>query len=80
MKDNETSRETSVGEMNKKRELMADGRRYIIYYTFEKNAETSVRVPENAKSKTSTLNDGTSSPTAEKTGDMKSKTEERENV
>jgi hypothetical protein len=27
--------ETSVGEMQKRRETMADGRRYIIYYTFE---------------------------------------------
>lgn len=26
--------ETIVGEMHKRREKMADGRRYIIYYTF----------------------------------------------
>jgi hypothetical protein len=26
--------ETGVGEMHKRREVMADGRRYIIYYTF----------------------------------------------
>jgi hypothetical protein len=26
--------ETSVGEMHKRQEVMADGRRYIIYYTF----------------------------------------------
>ena len=29
-----TGPETSVGEMHKRREAMADGRRYIIYYTF----------------------------------------------
>lgn len=29
-----TEPETSVGEMHKRREVMADGRRYIIYYTF----------------------------------------------
>lgn len=35
MTDNETKDETSVGKMRKNREAMADGRRYIIYYTFE---------------------------------------------
>jgi hypothetical protein len=29
-----TVQETSVGEMHKRQEVMADGRRYIIYYTF----------------------------------------------
>ena len=29
-----TAAESSVGEMHKRRETMADGRRYIIYYTF----------------------------------------------
>ncbi len=80
MKDNENRRETSVGEMCKKREPMADGRRYIIYYTFEKNAETSEIIPENTMSKTSVLKETTNSPTAKTTGDMKSNTEERENV
>jgi hypothetical protein len=28
------------GAMRKRRETMADGRRYIIYYTFEKNQPT----------------------------------------
>ena len=28
-------------EMNKRRELMADGRRYIIYYTFGENPDAS---------------------------------------
>ncbi|HXH70925.1 MAG TPA: hypothetical protein VNI60_11405 [Pyrinomonadaceae bacterium] len=41
MQDNETGHETSVGEMRKNRETMADGRRYIIYYTFENTAETT---------------------------------------
>jgi hypothetical protein len=35
MTDNETKDETSVGKMRKNREAMADGRSYIIYYTFE---------------------------------------------
>jgi hypothetical protein len=30
--------ERNIGEMRKRQEKMADGRRYIIYYTFEKNA------------------------------------------
>jgi hypothetical protein len=34
----EKSQET-VGEMQKRRELMEDGRRYIIYYTFEKASD-----------------------------------------
>lgn len=35
--DSETKQlETTVGEMRKRRETMADGKRYIIYYTFEK--------------------------------------------
>ena len=59
MQDNETKHETSVGEMRKNRETMADGRRYIIYYTFENTAEATAET---------------------KPGDLKSKTEERENV
>lgn len=41
--DQRENLETSVGEMHKRRETMADGRRYIIYYTFGdggENAET----------------------------------------
>lgn len=34
MEDKETKPETGVGEIRKRRETMADGRRYIIYYTF----------------------------------------------
>ena len=38
-----TAPETSVGEMHKRQEVMADGRRYIIYYTFgaEETADTA---------------------------------------
>ncbi len=32
-------RAENVGEMSKRREKMADGRRYIIYYNFEKAVE-----------------------------------------
>lgn len=31
--------ERGVYEMRKRREMMADGQRYIIYYTFEKDSE-----------------------------------------
>ncbi|HEX8246718.1 MAG TPA: hypothetical protein VF599_00920 [Pyrinomonadaceae bacterium] len=57
MEDNgKTPAETSVGEMHKRREAMADERRYIIYYTFgnEENSETmtletSEEKPEESK-------------------------------
>jgi len=29
----------NVGQMKKRRVVMADGRRYLIYYTFEKRSE-----------------------------------------
>ncbi len=34
MENEEKQPENKVGEMRKRRETMADGRRYIIYYTF----------------------------------------------
>ena len=39
MENEEKQAEKTVGEMHKRRETMADGKRYIIYYTFsdEKN-------------------------------------------
>ena len=39
MENEEKQSEAKVGEMQKRRETMADGKRYIIYYTFgdEKN-------------------------------------------
>ncbi len=40
MKDKDAKPETSVGEMHKRRETMADGRRYIIYYTFGEAEKT----------------------------------------
>ena len=40
--DSETEKlKTSIGEMQKRRVTMADGRRYLIYYTFEKRSEPS---------------------------------------
>ena len=32
-------RGSTVGEMHSRREQMADGRRYIVYYTFSENDE-----------------------------------------
>ena len=46
MKDEKTKLETCVGEIHKRREKMADGRRYIIYYTFEKTEEDSIKTTE----------------------------------
>ncbi len=40
MKDKEAKPETSVGEMHKRQDAMADGRRYIIYYTFGEAEKT----------------------------------------
>jgi hypothetical protein len=37
--ENEQQLEKAIGEMHKRRETMADGRRYIIFYTF-RNEET----------------------------------------
>ena len=34
MENEKKEAEKTVGEMRKRRETMADGRRYIIYYTF----------------------------------------------
>ena len=34
MENEEKQSENTVGKMHKRREKMADGRRYIIYYTF----------------------------------------------
>lgn len=53
MQNNEIKPKTSVGEMRKDRETMADGRRYIIYYTFGNDAETTeTTMPNRIKSKT----------------------------
>ena len=35
MENEEKTAEKTVGEMRKRREPMPDGKRYIIYYTFE---------------------------------------------
>ena len=42
-------RGSAVGEMHARREQMADGRRYMIYYTF---GDLSVEMPENSKEET----------------------------
>ncbi len=39
MENEQKQSEEKVGEMRKRRETMPDGKRYIIYYTFE-NEET----------------------------------------
>ena len=48
MQDKELkSEKTNVGAMGKRRETMADEKRYIIYYTFKKAEETSEKSIEN---------------------------------
>ena len=34
MPDETNTKSENVGEMHKRREIMADGKRYLIYYTF----------------------------------------------
>jgi hypothetical protein len=47
--ENEKELEKKVGEMHKRRETMADGRRYIIFYTFgdDQKEEPQNEVSEN---------------------------------
>ncbi len=48
MGNEEKQLENKVGEMHKRREAMADGRRYIIFYTFgNEEAESQKEVSEN---------------------------------
>jgi len=48
METEEKSIETEAGEMHKRRENMADGERYIIFYTFgDEKIETENEVKEN---------------------------------
>ena len=48
MENEEKQPENKVGEMHKRREPMADGRRYIIYYTFgDEKIESQKEVSEN---------------------------------
>ena len=50
--ENQTKQvETIVGDMQKRQEKMADERRYILYYTFEKDSATgkSPNVPIEAE-------------------------------
>ena len=45
--------ETSVGEMHKRQEVMADGRRYIIYYTFGSDVVSDAKSSGDASENTS---------------------------
>jgi hypothetical protein len=47
MKERKTDPEKQIGAMQKRRETMADGRRYIIYYTFENSEELSIETSQN---------------------------------
>jgi len=48
MENEEKQSEAKVGEMQKRRETMADGKRYIIYYTFGgENEKQQNEVSEN---------------------------------
>ena len=47
MENEEKQSENPVGEMHKRRETMADGKRYIIYYTFVDETASSEEVSEN---------------------------------
>ncbi|HLM59988.1 MAG TPA: hypothetical protein VK308_04240 [Pyrinomonadaceae bacterium] len=49
MENEEKKPEKTIGEMHKRREKMADGKRYIIYYTFggEEPAPPQNEVNEN---------------------------------
>ncbi len=48
MEKEEKQLEKGIGEIHKRRETMADGRRYIIYYTFgNKETEPQKEVSEN---------------------------------
>jgi hypothetical protein len=46
MEDEGKTLQTSVGEMRKRRETMADGKRYIIYYTFDGESENAEAISE----------------------------------
>ena len=39
--EKEEKNESGIGQMHKRREKMADGKRYIIYYTFGEGSEES---------------------------------------
>lgn len=43
MQNEEADKKQSVGAMKKRRETMVDGKRYIVYYTFEKAEDASVK-------------------------------------
>jgi hypothetical protein len=47
MENEQKKSEASPGAMRKQRVTMADGRRYMIYYTFGDDAETVEDEPEN---------------------------------
>jgi hypothetical protein len=40
MPDEKKTPSETVGEMHKRREIMSDGRRYLLYYTFGRGSES----------------------------------------
>jgi hypothetical protein len=57
-RQNKFQRTTGIGAMQKRRETMADGRRYIIYYTFGENLETAENGGENSPAAESETSEG----------------------
>lgn len=51
MENEQKKSEASLGAMRKRRVTMADGRRYLIYYTFGDDAETVEDESENQQKK-----------------------------
>lgn len=52
MREKESKLEkTNVGAMRKRRETMTDGKRYIVYYTFETAEKTPEKTPEKKEEK-----------------------------
>jgi hypothetical protein len=49
MENKETNPETGVGAIQKRREKMADEKRYIIYYTFDEAEKTPETLNEEVK-------------------------------
>lgn len=47
MKNETVNLEKTVGELDKRRETMPDGQRYIIYYTFGGEEKTPSEVSDN---------------------------------
>ena len=50
MNDENVKQDSNGGEMKKRREKMADGKRYLIYYTFEVKVESEKEQTSEVKS------------------------------